>query len=117
MKTKTQIILLVLLSTFTLSIAQIFFKLGSESFSFSIQQIFNFHLWGGGLGLFLGGIFLLFALKKGDLSFVYPITAVSYVFVALLSLYILKETIYLKQWLGLGVIVMGVLFIGSEENE
>lgn len=121
-KTKVRIeiktVLLVFLATIFLSITQILYKLASKSFSFSIQQVFNFYLVGGILSCFIGGFMLLLALRKGDLSLVYPLSAFTYIFVTILSYYFLKEIISFQKWIGLVTITLGIITMGQEvKNE
>ena len=68
------------------------------------------------LGLFFYGaslILWLLVLSKEKLSFVYPLVAFSYVITVFMAKYILKETIPSMRWLGLGVIVVGILIVAK----
>jgi drug/metabolite transporter (DMT)-like permease len=55
----------------------------------------------------------LTALSWADLSFVIPLTAFSYVVVALLSRFWLHETISIYRWAGIALIVCGVGFVAN----
>jgi drug/metabolite transporter (DMT)-like permease len=63
--------------------------------------------------VFLGIFFFLYlaALSWADLSFVLPLTAVSYIFAALLAKYFLKEQVSWYRWAGTMVIVIGIAMI------
>jgi transporter family protein len=68
--------------------------------------------------VFIGVVFLAFffflylaALSWDDLSFVMPLTAMSYIFVALLARFVLREEISLFRWAGTVIITLGILFI------
>jgi uncharacterized membrane protein len=66
------------------------------------------------LGVLLYGlstVFFIMALKLGELSVVYPLTSLSYIFVALLSLYFLKEKMNWYKWTGIGFIILGVILV------
>jgi uncharacterized membrane protein len=66
-------------------------------------------------GLFLYGIssiFFLIGLKYGDLSVLYPITSLSYIWISLLSIKLLHEKMNFFKWLGIAAILVGVSFIG-----
>ncbi len=68
--------------------------------------------------VFLGVVFLsiffflyLAALSWADLSFVLPLTAVSYLFAALLAKFFLKEEVSWYRWTGTIVIVIGIAIV------
>ena len=68
------------------------------------------------LGLSFYGVSLilwLLVLSKEKLSFVYPLVAFSYVVTVFLSKVILKETVPSLRWLGLGVIIIGILIVAK----
>lgn len=52
------------------------------------------------------------ALKMADLSFVLPLTAVSYLLGAVTSKYYLHETVTPVKWIGVLIITLGVIVIG-----
>lgn len=60
-----------------------------------------------------GLIFGVLALRFGNLSIVYPITSLVYVWTVLLSKYILKEKVKTKEILGVIFIILGIIFIVS----
>jgi drug/metabolite transporter (DMT)-like permease len=65
-----------------------------------------------GLAMYaVSSIFYLFALSREDLSFVYPILALNFMFVALLSRYILHETISPLRLAGIVVVAAGVSLV------
>jgi drug/metabolite transporter (DMT)-like permease len=63
--------------------------------------------------VFLGIFFFLYlaALSWADLSFVLPLTAVSYLFAALLAKFFLKEEVSWYRWTGTIVIVIGIALV------
>src|SRR5207249_9769548 len=72
----------------------------------------NFALLGG---LSLYGLFtllLIFALRDGALSVIYPIIALNYVWVTILSLIFFHETMNRFKAAGVAVIVLGLIVIG-----
>jgi drug/metabolite transporter (DMT)-like permease len=66
--------------------------------------------------LFLSVFFFLYlaALSWADLSFVLPLTALSYVFAALLAKYFLKEDVSWMRWAGTVVIVIGIACVALD---
>lgn len=105
-------IIFIFISTLFVSIAQMFWKFASQSFSFTFQGIFlNLHLY---LGFFIYGfalILLLLALRDGDLSIVYPILGTSYMWVLLIAKFYFKEYISLTNLVGVFIIILGIIFI------
>lgn len=72
------------------------------------------------LGYILYGISMLsltIALKKGELSFLYPFIALTFVWVSIFSPIIFKTDHFVTlRFVGVGLIVMGVSFIGFGSN-
>lgn len=72
----------------------------------------------GGLGLYgLSTALLVLALRYGELSVLYPIIALTYVWVSILSVFILGETMNPYKMIGLAVIVLGVTVLGRTERK
>ncbi|MFH1398643.1 MAG: 4-amino-4-deoxy-L-arabinose-phospho-UDP flippase [Candidatus Woesearchaeota archaeon] len=107
MKTKPWAIAIVICFTFLISAAQILFKLGANQ-----PSIINWQLF---LGLALYGIstvLLLIAFRGGELSVLYPLIALSYVWVALILPWFTNEAMNQTKWLGILSIIIGVALIG-----
>lgn len=66
--------------------------------------------------VFMAGFFFLFlaALTWSDLSFFNPLTALSYVFTAILCHIALGEDVSWRRWLGTLVVMVGVVLITSD---
>ena len=52
-------------------------------------------------------------LSWADLSYVLPVTSVGYVMVALVGRFCLHEEITMGRWLGIGLIMMGVMLVSK----
>jgi drug/metabolite transporter (DMT)-like permease len=68
------------------------------------------------LGFFLyfaSALLWLIVLSREKLSFVYPLVAFSYVVTVILSKLILKETVPPLRWLGLLIIILGILTVAK----
>ena len=52
-------------------------------------------------------------LSRADLSYVLPVTSVSYVLIAILGHFVLGETIHMTRWIGIIVITIGVMLVGK----
>ena len=71
-------------------------------------------------GVFFLAIFFflyLAALSWGDLSYIMPLTAMSYIFAALLAKYFLGEDVSWFRWIGTVVITLGIIFIALDSKE
>jgi uncharacterized membrane protein len=67
------------------------------------------------LGVFfygIGTVIFIPALKGGDLSILYPIVSLMYIWVSLLSIKMLGEKMNKFKWIGILLIIIGVSFIG-----
>ena len=72
----------------------------------------NYHLFGGVALYAIGTLLFIPALKGGDLSVLYPLVSVAYIWVSLLSVKFLGEKMNKLKWLGIVLIIIGVSFIG-----
>ena len=61
-------------------------------------------------------VLYMLALKWADISFVLPFTALSYLIVALLAKFYLHETVTPSRWLGVAIIMLGVVVVGLGEG-
>jgi len=90
---------------------QIFFKLGAPSAKLNFSLLTNYHLL---LGLFLyalATVLFIFALKFGEVSFLYPIIATSYIWVMLFATLFLGEKVSAFNWFGVFLIISGIYFV------
>jgi len=91
------------------ALGQLFFKIGSANVSFNILSwIFNFYVVAGVVFYALATIVFIMVLKKAELSLLYPVVATSYIWVAIFSIFIIKESLSLLNWLGFLLIIGGV---------
>ena len=103
--------------TFFTSFGQLFFKMGLNRLEWTLLGVVtNYVLILGFIFYGLGAVLLIVALKSGELSLLYPILALSFVWVNLLSLFILDETINWIKWGGILFILLGVSMIGRSAN-
>ncbi len=110
MATQLRGILIVLASTVIASTGSALYKTGADLLRQGI--LLNIPLFVGAvLYIFSAGL-LVIGLKFGELSVLYPIYGLNYVWVSLLSIYLFREVIELVQWAGIIAIIVGVAFIG-----
>lgn len=119
--TRRESIGLVVCCTFIGAAAQILMKIGAHNLppvspasilANPLIVLTNFALLGG---LSLYGLFtllLIVALRDGELSVIYPIIALNYVWVTILSLIFFQETMNPFKACGITVIVIGVMVLG-----
>ncbi len=113
MAKKTKSVLLVIACTFFTSFGQIFLKTGADRIIPNSFLSYANPALVAGLALYIFGAFLLIlALRIGELSVLYPIIATSFIWVTILSLFILNESITHLKWSGIILIVIGVSVIG-----
>jgi len=114
MKTQPKAIALVLASTVFISFAQILFKTASSGFSFEIvSMVTNYNLVAGILLYILAAAMLIVALRRGELSILYPMYASSYIWVSLLSsVFFPADQMSLIKWAGIFLIISGVTALG-----
>lgn len=118
MATKLWAIGVVLFCTLLTSTAQIFYKFAAEKLSFNVLSIItNVNLLMGMLLYAVGGILIILSFRGGEVSVLYPIVAMSYIWVSFLSIYFLGETINLYKWIGIITIVSGIALIGFGSRE
>lgn len=104
---------LVLLGVIVGSFGPIFLKRSSNTFSLNpFKMLKNYNLIIGISSYAFGTIVFVPALKGGDLSVLYPLVSVGYIFVALYSRWMLKEKINFYKWAGMLAILIGVSLIG-----
>ena len=103
----------VLFCTLLTSTAQLFYKYGAAKLSFDILSIItNYELIMGMVLYAVGGILMILSFRGGEVSVLYPIIAMSYIWVSFLSIYFLNESMNLFKWLGVFTIVAGIALIG-----
>jgi drug/metabolite transporter (DMT)-like permease len=105
-------ILLVVLGSFIGSFGAVFLKLGSAQLRHGLRQVFNIRLIAGAGMYLLSTCFFIVALQKGELSVLFPLVSLGYVWTMLWSRLFFKEPLTRYKFLGLFLILVGVSFIG-----
>jgi len=113
MPTKTSAIILMIFCTALTSFAQVFYKKGASLLEFNIISIItNYFIIIGLILYILGAVIMVYAFKKGEVTVLYPIVALSYIWVSLLSVYFFSEIMNTYKWIGITAIIIGISFIG-----
>ncbi len=71
------------------------------------------------LGVFFEAVFfgcLLLLMNKSDISFLWPLTALSFVFATLAAMIFLGESVSWIRWVGVALIMLGAAFISYSEH-
>lgn len=106
-------ILLMIFCTILTALGQYFLKKGVSYFQLSFISIFtNYYLLLGVFIYALATILFLLALSKGELSIIFPLVTLSYVWVALAAYFLLGETLGIFKVLGILSIGGGAFFLG-----
>ena len=112
MTTPISSILLVVLGSFIGSFGAVFLKMGSSRLRHGLMQVFNIRLVAGAGMYLLSTCFFIVALQKGELSVLFPLVSLGYVWTMLWSRLFFKEPLTRYKFLGLFLILVVVSFIG-----
>ena len=114
MKTPIESILLMFLASFIGSFGAVLLKSGAIRLSGSWRELVrNWHLaagifaYGGSSALFVVGM------RKGELSVLYPMIALGYIFTLVWSRIFFGEPLTKGKFAGVGLILAGIVFLAS----
>lgn len=117
-RNKQRSILLVFCCTLLGAAAQVLIKSGANTlsqptvFAAVLGMLTNVPLVAGYSLYGLSTLLLVLALRDGELSILYPVIALTYVWVSILSVVVFKETMSGFKAIGIALIVMGVAILG-----
>ncbi|MBS3141790.1 EamA family transporter [Candidatus Woesearchaeota archaeon] len=113
MATELWAIGLVVIASLAGALGPIMFKKAAQRLKRSpLALLKNYYLFAGAGFYALGTILFIPALKGGELSVLYPFVSLTYVWVSLLSVFLLKERMNMVKWSGVACIIIGVTLIG-----
>lgn len=101
----------VLVFTLLGAFGSLYLKKGSVKTNKKIMSFFNKEIMLGVFFYLLSTIFYLYLLSLLDLSLLYPLSSLSYVWVLLLSKHLLKEKITKNRVFGVLLIILGIIVI------
>ena len=105
-------ILLVLFAAVIGSMGAVYLKLGAEPLRYGWRNALNWKL-AAGIALFLtSSVFYLLGIRRGELSVLFPMVSISYVLGAFWSKVYFGEEFTRTKFLGLALIMIGVVFVG-----
>jgi drug/metabolite transporter (DMT)-like permease len=118
---RRQAVFIILAGTLLVAVAQMLIKSGADR----LAQTGQTGLLGTAIGiltippLFAGyalyaifAVMMIYALKHGEMSVLFPLISLGFVWVALLSVFILHETMSPLKGAGIAIIVAGVAVLG-----
>lgn len=114
------VLLLITFNALIAATAQIVLKLGVNRLGvFQADKVVEFFFKAAMSPYVLGGTALyvlslglwLVILSKANVSYAYPIMGMSYVFSILLAMLVLHEKANGWQWVGAGIIIVGIFFV------
>ena len=112
MKTPLSSILLVFGASFVGSIGAVFLKSGAERLHFEVRSLFtNWRLLMGVVTFVLSSLLYLKGIKDGELTVLYPMVSLGYVWTLFWSRLFFKEPLTRGKFAGLGFIVLGIVLL------
>jgi len=118
MKDQTLGIYVIIFCTLITSSAQILLKKGANVLF--ITPIYTNWALAAGLGCYIVGAgLMIYALKKGEVSVLYPIFATSYIWVTIISAFLFGEPLSATKIGGVALVVLGISLVsrGSKKTD
>ncbi|MBN1503137.1 EamA family transporter [Candidatus Woesearchaeota archaeon] len=104
--------ILVIVATLIGAFGSLFLKKGSKNLSFNLISLIKNKDLVMGVALYvISSVFYIFALNYGELSMLYPLTSLAYVWVSLISIRFLNEKMNRIKWIGIILIIIGVFLV------
>lgn len=104
--------LLVFAASVVGSLGAVFLKFGSAKVGRSLMSFLNRNL-AIGVALYLGSsVFYGLGLKGGEVSVLYPMVSLGYIWTMVWSRLFFKETFTRQKIVGLSLVLLGVIFVG-----
>jgi multidrug transporter EmrE-like cation transporter len=105
-------IILVFIGGVVGSFGAVFLKLGAAKLGKSFRSYLNIPL-AAGVALYLAStVFYIEGIKGGQLSVLYPMVSLGYIWTLVWSRLFFKEAFSTQKFVGLGLILVGVVFVG-----
>ncbi len=93
-------------------LGQIRLQAHNQSFTvFSTKYILSKYFIGGALAYMIATVIWIYLLSKYDFNLIYPMNSIGYILAILLSLYVFNETIPVNRYIGVGVIIIGIIVL------
>lgn len=113
MKTSQTAILLVLMSSFIGSFGAVFLKAGANRLGGGLMTVVtNWRLFAGIAAFLLSSVFYVSAVKQGELTILYPMVSLGYLWTMLWSRLFFGEPLTRFKLIGLALILSGIVCLG-----
>ena len=113
MATPLSSMLLVLTASFVGSFGAVFLKSGANRMRFNLWHLLRNYRLALGVGLFLlSSYFFVLGMRRGELSVLYPMVSLGYVWTMMWSRMFFGEPLTRNKFAGLFLILLGIAFIG-----
>ena len=117
MTTPVSSMLLVLVASFIGSFGAVFLKLGAGRLHRQLRTLFLNWRLALGVALFLvSTVFYVLGLRRGELSLLYPLVALGYVWTLFWSRLFFGEALSRNKFLGIGLILAGIVILNLGGN-
>ncbi len=103
--------LLVLMASFIGSFGAVFLKLGAERLRYGLRHIVSWQAFTGVVLFLISSGFFYKGIKIGELSVLYPMLSLGYVWTLLWSRLFFREPVTAPKFLALGLILSGIVLI------
>lgn len=94
------------------SFGAVFLKSGSAKLKDGFWRILNLHLAAGVALFLLSSVFFILGIRRGELSVLYPMVSLGYIWTLLWSRLFFHEAFTRQKFFGLGLILLGVFCVG-----
>lgn len=112
MTTPVSSMVLVTVASFIGSFGAVFLKSGSAKLKKGLRHVVNLRVAIGVAMYLLSTVFFIWGIKHGELTVLYPLVSLSYVWTLMWSRLFFREPITGFKLLGVAFILVGVCFIG-----
>lgn len=75
------------------------------------ELLINWQLACSGIAIAIATLLWMYILRHFEFSIAYPMISISYVFGLLVAVFVFHETVPLNRWIGVGLIVAGVVLV------
>jgi drug/metabolite transporter (DMT)-like permease len=111
-KTPISSIVLVLIGSFIGSFGAVFLKAGAHSMSRNWKSLLLNYKLAAGVALYLlSSVFFVLGVKHGEVTILYPLVSLGYVWTLFWSNLVFKEPLTKAKFAGIGVIIFGVVLL------
>ncbi len=100
------------------SAGQILYKFAANRVTDISSFVLNPFLYIGIIAYGIGLLFMIKALRRGELTVIYPIMATSFIWVSLFApIFFTGDVMEIHKWVGICIIILGVSLVGAGRNK